>query len=114
MISSTNLESLTLEEQAVAKQIEAEQFAYALKLHLSVYDWPDTCTEEEATEKSENFAKCLAALSDFYFDCHWWRVFEGVGSKPLYALSVQSRKRALQEYAEHRGHPILESINFLH
>jgi len=114
MTSSTDLESLTLEEQAIAKQIEAEQFVYALKLHLSVCSWPDTCTEEEAKEKSDNFAKCLVALSDFYFDCHWWRVFEGVGLKPLGALSVQSRKRALQEYAEHRGHPLLEDIHFLH
>jgi len=113
MTSSTDIESLTLEEQAVAKTLEAEQFAYALKLHLSVYDWPNTCTEEEAKEKSENFAKCLVAISEFYFDCHWWRVFEGVGSKSLGALSVHSRKRALQEYAEHRGHPILESMQFL-
>jgi len=29
MTSSTDIESLTLEEQAVAKTLEAEQFAYA-------------------------------------------------------------------------------------
>ena len=94
-----------------AKQIEAEQYDHAYRLHLAVHEWPSVLTAEEEQEKSENFEKCLMAIRELYFDCYWWRVFEGVGLKPLGALSVRHRRRVLQEYAEHRGHPILESIN---
>ena len=93
------------------KQIEAEQYDYAYRLHYAVHEWPSVLTAEEEQEKSENFEKCLMAIRELYFDCYWWRVFEGVGLKPLGALSVRHRRRVLQEYAEHRGHPILESIN---
>ena len=103
-------ERLTLEEQVSAKQIEAEQYDHAYRLHLAVHEWPSVLTAEEEQEKSENFEKCLIAIKELYFDCYWWRVFEGVGLKPLGALSVLHRRRVLQEYAEHRNHPILESI----
>ncbi len=96
-----------------AKQIEAEQYDYAYRLHYAVHEWPSVLTAEEEQEKSENFEKCLVAIRELYFDCYWWRVFEGegVGSKPLGALSVRDRRLALQEYAEQTGHSILESIN---
>ena len=105
-------EVLTLEEQVIEKQFQAEYYAHALRLHLAVNDWPSVRTGEEEQEKSENFEKCLNAIKELYFECYWWRVFEGVGLKPLGALSVLRRRQVLQEYAEHRGHPILESINF--
>lgn len=94
--------------QVIAKQIDAEQYAYAYRLHLSVHNW----AEESEEVKAENFEKCLNAIKELYFDCYWWREFEQCGSKPLGVLSVITRRRVLQEYAEHRAHPILESINF--
>lgn len=112
MTSSIDLEGLTLEEQVIAKQLEAEQYAYAYRLHLTVSEWPELLNAEEEQIKSENFEKCLNAIKELYFDCHWWRVFEGVGSKYLGAYSVIARRRILQEYAEQRSHPILEDINF--
>ena len=81
-------EVLTLEEQVIEKQFQAEYYAHALRLHLAVNDWPSVRTGEEEQEKSENFEKCLNAIKELYFDCYWWRVFEGVGLKPLGALSV--------------------------
>jgi hypothetical protein len=107
-MSKIDSEVLTLGEQVRVKQIEAEQYAYAYRLHLSVHDW----AEESEEAKAKNFEKCLEAIRELYFDCYWWREFEQCGSKPLAALSVTTRRRVLQEYAEHRGHPILESINF--
>ncbi len=94
-----------------AKQIEAEQYDYAYRLHYAVHEWPSVLTAEKEQEKSENFEKCLMTIKGLYFDCYWWRVLQGVGSKPLGALSVRDRRLALQEYAEQTGHHILKSIN---